>query len=570
MGNKESSQETDDKDQKFHILFEQLISEITSMEKPDIPKIEQILIEISSMYRLSMAETHLYRDSELELKGAGEVLRCYDTGKPGKQILKFRKQSSVGTIAEMTAYMSEDEEPLTEKERANVELTMRATLSFVSRNRMIDIINELTYYDEQNFLNFRALRKYLITEAKSGKLFGQTAVRYNLRHFSLINRELGRKAGDIIMKNHYNCLTDIVGSTGIVARLGGDNFVTICPTEKLGNVLAFLTEAPIQYESTKSVNISTTAGVYRINDDADIDNPGSIIDKSTLPFNIAQGGSADKIVFYDESLIKRKEISMRVQQLFPEALRNEEFLVYYQPKVNIMTGELVGAEALCRWFHDGKIVPPCDFIPMLEETNDICQLDFYMLDHVCRDIHKWIKSGHKSIRVSVNLSRKHMMNVNLLQSLLKTIDRHNIPHSCIEIELTETTSDVEFSDLKRVVKGLQSMGIFTSVDDFGIGYSSLNLIRELPWNVLKVDRSFLPTENGNNNENQSIMFKYVVAMAREMGIECIVEGVETHYQLKVLRSNHCDLAQGFYFDKPLPIKDFEQRLTKRFYDISNF
>ena len=163
-----------------------------------------------------------------------------------------------------------------------------------------------------------------------------------------------------------------------------------------------------------------------------------------------------------------------------------------------------------------------------------------------------------------------MMNVNLLQSLLKTIDRHNIPHSCIEIELTETTSDVEFSDLKRVVKGLQSMGIFTSVDDFGIGYSSLNLIRELPWNVLKVDRSFLPTENGNNNENQSIMFKYVVAMAREMGIECIVEGVETLYQLKVLRSNHCDLAQGFYFDKPLPIKDFEQRLTKRFYDISNF
>ena len=100
-----------------------------------------------------------------------------------------------------------------------------------------------------------------------------------------------------------------------------------------------------------------------------------------------------EIVFYDESLIKRKEISMRVQQLFPEALRNEEFLVYYQPKVNIMTGELVGAEALCRWFHDGKIVPPCDFIPMLEETNDICQLDFYMLDHVCRDIHKWIPAN---------------------------------------------------------------------------------------------------------------------------------------------------------------------------------
>ena len=195
-------------------------------------------------------------------------------------------------------------------------------------------------------------------------------------------------------------------------------------------------------------------------------------------------------------------------------------------------------------------------------VNDICQLDFYMLDHVCRDINRWISEGRKSIRVSVNLSRKHMMNVNLLQTLLKIIDRHNIPHSCIEIELTETTTDVEFNDLKRVVRGLQKVGIYTSVDDFGIGYSSLNLIRELPWNVIKVDRSFIPVENEEKEEINSIMFKYVVAMAKELGIEVIVEGVETEYQLNILKNNNCDLAQGYFFDRPLPVNEFESKMDK--------
>ena len=227
----------------------------------------------------------------------------------------------------------------------------------------------------------------------------------------------------------------------------------------------------------------------------------------------------------------------------------------------------MGAEALCRWFHDGAIVPPMDFIPMLEETNEICKLDFYMLDRVCADIARWMNEGKKAVRISVNLSRKHMVNANLLQSILKIIDRHNVPHSCIEIELTETTTDVEFSDLKRVVNGLQRVGIYTSVDDFGIGYSSLNLIREVPWNVIKVDRSFLPIDDDNDDKTRTIMFKYIVAMARDLGIECIVEGVETEKQLEVLRDNKCDFAQGFFFDKPLPVRDFENRMMTHCYKV---
>jgi EAL domain-containing protein (putative c-di-GMP-specific phosphodiesterase class I) len=209
-----------------------------------------------------------------------------------------------------------------------------------------------------------------------------------------------------------------------------------------------------------------------------------------------------------------------------------------------------------------------EFIPILERSNDICLLDFYMLDHVCSDIRRWIDEGRRVVRVSVNLSRKHMMDVNLLNSIIEIIDRHNVPHNYIEIELTETTTDVEFRDLKRVVGGLQQSGIFTSVDDFGIGYSSLNLIRVIPWNVLKVDRSFIPPDEDDKNSTNSIMFMYVVAMAKALGLECIVEGVETLSQLKTLRENHCDLAQGYLFDRPLPVKDFEDRLNKRFYPVN--
>ncbi|MBR1724624.1 MAG: EAL domain-containing protein, partial [Ruminococcus sp.] len=259
----------------------------------------------------------------------------------------------------------------------------------------------------------------------------------------------------------------------------------------------------------------------------------------------------------------------QLQRIFPEALEKEEFKVFYQPKIDINTGELIGAEALCRWFRDGKIVPPLDFIPILEQGHDICKLDFYMLDHVCRDIRRWLDEGRQVVRVSVNLSRKHMVDYDLLEHIMEVIDKNKVPHKYIEIELTETTTDVEFRDLKRVVNGLQRAGVSTSVDDFGMGYSSLNLIKEIPWNVLKVDKSFLPVDEDNENSTRSIMFKYVIAMAKEMGLECIAEGVETQDQVDVLRDNHCDLAQGFFFDKPLPVGEFEDRMTLHRYSMKN-
>ena len=560
----------DEKRLRFYELFIQLVSKMTDINgniEANTPEIEKLLIDISSMNRLSKGVTRLFRNPQEEAMGRGESLCCYDTGIEGKEVLTLRVVTSVMSIATMTVYMAPGEPPLTDEEYWQVELVMRTTLSYVSRNRLKDIVYHLAYYDDNGYLNSRSYTSHIMRNREH--MGGMVAVMYNLLHFSQVNRDLGRKNGDRVMKNHFEGMQKLVGEKGIVCRLGGDNFIALFGTERMGSVFAYLNNAFVVYDtvSGKSVAISTTVGVYRIPKDAVVRDPSDVLEFMMVAFGVAKHGGNDRVVFYDDSLLKARDDTMKVQHLFPEALKKEEFQVFYQPKVHTETGRVIGAEALCRWFHEGKMVSPGAFIPVLEETDDICKLDFYMLDHVCRDIRRWIDQGRKVVRISVNLSRKHMINRNLVEQLMKIIDRHNVPHSCIEIELTETTTDVAFSDLKRVVTGLQSAGIFASVDDFGIGYSSLNLIRELPWNVLKVDRSILPMEDDEPNSVNSIMFRYVIAMVNELGIECIVEGVETEKQLEILRMNNCHYAQGFLFDKPLPVAQFEERMSLGYYEI---
>jgi len=561
--------ESYEKDMQFYKLYEQLASLTSNVNaKPDIPGTEAVLNEIAAMFRLSKGITNFYRNPADEQRGIGETMISYDTGKEGRPVHTVRFVTRLLSVTTMTVYMSDDVEPLTEEELGMVDLTMRTALVFISRNRLQDMAEQLAFYDDAGYRNIRSFFRYMLWCGQPGGLDGTVAVNYNIRHFSLVNDEYGREAGDTVLKNHYSHIAERIGEDGMIARLGGDSFVFICRKELMDELLDYLTEADVVFrpDGTK-VKLTASVGVFVIPEGYAVNTPNDIMGKIMYAYRIAQNGGNEQIIFYDDKLISRKNMAMKIQQIFPEALKNREFRVFYQPKVNIITGEICGAEALCRWFRDGKIVPPMEFIPILEQTSDICKLDFYMLDLVCCDIRRWLDEGRKAIRVSINLSRKHMMDHRLLDTIMTIIDRHNVPHEYIEIELTETTTDVEFRDLRRVVGGLQENNICTSVDDFGMGYSSLNLIRVIPWNVLKVDRSFLPLDSEGPNNIRSIMFKHVVSMAKELGLECIVEGVETTAQLSLLRENNCELAQGYLFDCPLPVGEFERRLDMERYEI---
>lgn len=557
------------KTETYYILFEKMINSMTSGVKFDRREFVEILDEICDLFHIAKGVTEFYTSLSKEKAGQGEILIDRDNGRGDKVVVRRRLVTNTMAVIIGTLYMAEEDEPLTNEEYLKVDLILRALLSFVSRNRLQAAVEMLGFYDDSGYPNVRSYSRFLEQLNEKKMLPGHTAVHFNLRHFSLINSDVGKDAGDVVMRNYFNLIKEVIGEDGIICRMGGDNFVAIFENRYTEQIMEILRGVPVSYDAVgdKRVIVSASAGFFIIPEEFAFRNEGDVINKIMMSSLIAKRDDAGSIVFYSDKMLVMKDQAMRIQRIFPKALEDKEFRVFYQPKVDVLSGRIVGAEALCRWFREGRIVPPMEFIPVLEQHMDICQLDFYMLDCVCKDINRWLAEGRNVVRVSVNLSRKHLVDADLLEHIMEIVDKNQVPHRYIEIELTETTTDVEFRDLKRVVKGLQEQGISTSVDDFGIGYSSLNLIREIPWNVLKIDRCFLPVEDDCETDVTSLMFKHVVSMAQAMGLECIVEGVETTRQIEILRENHCNIAQGFYFDKPLPVEEFEKRMEEACYVV---
>ena len=558
----------DKMDMDYYQHFEELMDAIANLDGLNLLGINTALGKLCVDLNISKGVTCFYDSEKHESLGKGDEFVCYDSGEECHVAKRIRIVTPAMTVVTCETYQANGAEPLTPVQEERVELIMRCIVTYLSSSRLQRIVERLTFYDYSDYPNMRYFVRELNRKNAAGKLDGMVAINFNLKHFSAINQDLGRATGDMIMRNYIAHLQEII-EDGCICRLGGDGFLMLFDSKYLNKVIDAFdnTQVVADINETKHISVSAWAGVYVI-DMNECKETTNINDRVILALQTAKSQGKKNVVFYSESLAHDKEKVRHVQQLFPEAIEKEEFLVYYQPKIDIVTGKLSGAEALCRWRHDGQIINPVDFIPILEMGNEICKVDFYMLDHVCRDIRRWLDEGKKPVRISVNFSRKHMIDMDLVESILDVIDRNNVPHQYIEIELTETTTDVEFRDLKRVVSGLQQAGVWTSVDDFGIGYSSLNLIREVPWNVLKVDKSFIPLDDEKEDSITSIMLKYVVAMAKELGLECIAEGVETHKQVETLRDNKCDLAQGFYFDKPLPKDEFEDRLKEGKYEVA--
>ena len=548
----------------YHEQFERLAGLMTSLDEFNIGEIFDTLARLCMMLRVSKGVTTFYASVAHERKGLGEPFVCYDSGEEHVLVSRIRRETATHMVIVCDVYQAKGEAPLTEQERNRVEIIQRMMVMCLNKSRQEKMLQMAACMDDEGYPNLRYFYAKIGELIQKGPdaLFTKTAVRFNLKHFSLINERLGWKFGSIVMRKYFDILSQAGGDQTLVCRLGGDNFVMLFETANLAKVVECFMGTTVTYmeQLGQTVDLSAVAGVYTITDPERIKEPGNIMDGIITAYNIAKRENTDDIVYFTDELKIRKQNSIQIHRRFHRALEKGEFVPYYQPKVDIRTKKMIGAEALCRWIHDGKIVPPFEFIPILEQGTDICKLDFYMLDRVCRDIRKWLDEGRPVVKISVNFSRRHMVDPDLYKHIIATVDSSNVPHEYIEIELTETTTDVEFKDLKRVVEGLQAAGISTSADDFGVGYSSLNLIKQIPWNILKLDKSILPA-NGEDVERGSRMFAHVIAMAHEIGLTCVAEGVETDEQLNIMDHYGCRIAQGFLFDKPLEHDEFEKRLT---------
>ena len=243
------------------------------------------------------------------------------------------------------------------------------------------------------------------------------------------------------------------------------------------------------------------------------------------------------------------------------ALEEKQFMVYLQPKINLSDGKLKGAEALVRWQHPEKgLITPDRFIPVFESNGFIIKLDEYMCREVCILLRNWIDAGLEPVPISVNLSRLHIYSGDVIGYLIGIIKKYKIPPQYLRLEVTETIFLGDTDKLNDVLTELHSLGFKVEMDDFGSGYSSLNMLKNVPVDTVKIDKEFFADES--NKDKSKIVMTHTISMAKDLEMEVIAEGVETEEHVEFLKNSNCDVGQGFYFSKPMPLLEFENKFIK--------
>lgn len=382
----------------------------------------------------------------------------------------------------------------------------------------------------------------------------------NIKHFKYINSRIGSRQSDDLLITYSSMIDKHLGKNGAVAHLGGDNFVILVLKSKMDDFMKFIRHVEIDV-GPLTLNIEARMGIYEIKP---TDSFRTMMNNVSVAIEHSSKTSTDTIWLSDtilSTMLHEKEISTS----FSDAIANHEFIVYYQPKVDLNTNTLMGCEALSRWQKDGKVISPMSYIPILESDGSICKLDFYILEEVCKTLRKWLDSGLEPVCVSVNFSKIHFHDEKLAERIAGVLKKYDIDGKYVEAELTEMSGFEDVEALKRFIAEMHRNGIKTSIDDFGTGYSSLHLIKSLDVDVIKLDRSFVKSLE-KHLRNDEIVVRNIVNMINELKMDIIAEGVETDEQANFLRQIHCFTAQGFLYDKPMPIDQFTERLKHKTYE----
>ncbi|WP_408070060.1 EAL domain-containing protein [Butyrivibrio sp. JL13D10] len=453
------------------------------------------------------------------------------------------------------------------EERQLVQSAIRVLLIHMGRYRLVELVQKssLTQYltglpNSGGFLAF-ATRKML-----SGEIKNYNSYYFNLKGFGLINRRFGAEETDNIIRRYTRALLEFSTSDEVIGHLGGDNFVALIQKKRTEEFLKLLEKTEvygIRDGEKLPVFISAVAGVYDIDDS--LKSPGQIISRSSIACSVARSLSNEPFLFVTKEMSTRVYREKQIEDRFEDGLLNNEFKIYYQPKVDTTNHTLVGAEALSRWLCRGEYVYPAEFVPILEKNSYSIGLDIYVMDVVCRTIRHWIDNGIEPVPISVNFSRSDLAEESLADQILEITQKYDIDLKYIQIEVTETATQKEKGLIADFLNKLKGMNIASSIDDFGTGYSSLGILRDLPVSTIKIDKSFI--DNDTLTERDEIVLKNIIRMAKELDIEVITEGVERQDQIDFLQKVGCDLVQGFFYDKPLELEEFEKRLKEKSYKL---
>ncbi|HEY9907165.1 MAG TPA: EAL domain-containing protein, partial [Thermosynechococcaceae cyanobacterium] len=380
----------------------------------------------------------------------------------------------------------------------------------------------------------------------------------DLDRFKAINDTLGHAVGDRLLQQVSDRLQSCLRSCDVIARWGGDEFTMLLPhltcAEEISNISQRILDqlATPFYLNGHELYVTASLGIALSPYDGE-DAEALMRNADSAMYQVKQQGK-NNYQLYFEGMNQKALAELILESDLRRALVRNEFLLYYQPQIDLKTNQILGVEALIRWQHPRLgFVSPAQFIPLAEETGLICAIGDWVLREACHQHQAWRSAGLPPIRIAINLSAQQFQQPNLVSSIIQTLQETGVSPRYLEMEITESAAMHNIAFTTAMLQQLQQAGIQIAMDDFGTGYSSLSAIKHFPFHILKVDQSFV--RDALTNPSDAAIVKAVVALGRGLGLKVLAEGVETQAQLDFLRTIDCDSAQGYYFSKPLPASE---------------
>ncbi len=392
----------------------------------------------------------------------------------------------------------------------------------------------------------------------------------DIKYFKYINDTYGYQVGDVLLKDFVAEIMKNSVRLICCSRVYSDNFVTAnFLREDLTNEAFrdYIHSVNLEREAKfreKYLNsrLQFCTGITIIDKNSRSLDAETVVSNANLARKVAKEMDEDCCILFDSSMMEGIKREVEITSRVPKAIANHEFQVYYQPKIETDTLRLIGAEALVRWQKpDGSFIYPDQFIPLIERSGQVVDVDYYVYREVFKFVAERMTAGKNMVPISLNVSRVHLNKMNILKYIQELFEEFQIPAGMIEFELTESIYLDNTERALELVKGLHKLGTRVSMDDFGSGYSSLNLLSRLPIDIIKLDKVFL--KDMDLQESDKIIISCVVDMAKRLSITSLCEGVETIEQSDYLKEVGCQIQQGYYFSKPISQRDFEEFMDRK-------
>ncbi|SFC67587.1 bifunctional diguanylate cyclase/phosphodiesterase [Clostridium uliginosum] len=429
------------------------------------------------------------------------------------------------------------------------------------RNKKEKLIKDIAFVDDitggKTLMKFKMDIKELLSNNKNGSY---ALVEFDINRFKIINDIWGYKTGNLLLKHISEVLEEKLCFNEMFCRVRDDLFIMLLNYSNYKDMLERLKvlDNDIRFfEKREPIpNFTLSYGAYVIDEsEADIQ---KMIDNTALARETSKNNCNSIIAFYDTKLQNKLIKQKQIEDVMHSALISGEFEVYLQPKYDIKLGVSIGAEALVRWRHPTRgLISPINFIPLFEKNGFIVNLDMFIFEQVCIKLNEWKGKESRLVPISVNISRVNLKNVEyFIKNITRIFDKYDISPSLIEIEITESAVFDDYENIFEALSKLKEIGFSISLDDFGTGFSSLNILKDLPIDIIKLDREFLNSKD--SSKKGEIVIENIVRMANELDLTVICEGVETHEQAEFLNKVGCNRAQGYLYARPMPVRDFEE------------